>query len=61
MTVSETARRRVRIYWLVGLGLALGNVVLLDLTLPKIDGLEVLKTIRENERTATLPVVMLTS
>lgn len=37
------------------------QVVLLDLKLPKIDGLEVLKRIRADERLRALPVVVLTS
>jgi two-component system response regulator len=37
------------------------TVVLLDLKLPKLDGLGVLKRLRGNERTRMLPVVVLTS
>lgn len=37
------------------------QVVLLDLKLPRIDGLEVLRRLRADERTKLLPVVVLTS
>ncbi len=54
--------------WLFGgEGLAGGDVsrypklVLLDLKLPKLDGLEVLRAIRTDERTRQLPVVVMTS
>jgi two-component system response regulator len=54
--------------YLLGTGVHAGRnvkelpiVILLDLKLPKIDGLEVLKRIRQNELTRLLPVVILTS
>jgi len=37
------------------------SVVLLDLKLPRIDGLEVLRRLREDPRTRSIPVVVLTA
>jgi CheY-like chemotaxis protein len=39
----------------------LPSIVLLDLNLPRVDGREVLQAIRENPRTRSLPVVVLTT
>jgi two-component system response regulator len=40
---------------------ALPSIVLLDHNQPKVDGREVLQAIRENEKTRSLPVVVLTT
>ena len=40
---------------------AMPQLILLDLDLPKVDGLEVLRRIRSDERTKRLPTIILTS
>jgi DNA-binding response OmpR family regulator len=66
LIVAEDGREALD--YLFGLGQYTGRdilnipaVVLLDLKLPRIDGLEVLKEIRSHELTSLLPVVILTS
>ncbi len=46
---------------LFGPGAIRPQLILLDLKLPKVDGLEVLRRIRDSESTRMLPVVVLTS
>ena len=37
------------------------NLILLDLRMPKVDGIEVLKELKGDERTKSIPVIVLTS
>lgn len=42
-------------------GMAVPKLILLDLRLPKVDGLEVLRAVKSDERTRQIPVVVVTS
>jgi CheY-like chemotaxis protein len=44
-----------------GTNLPAPMIVLLDLKLPKVDGLEILKSIKSNKRLKMVPIVVLTS
>jgi len=55
------ARDGVEALELLGRPAPLPKVVLLDLKLPKLNGLEVLRRLKSNERTKRIPVVVLTS
>ena len=59
VTVARDGEEAVQL--LFAEGAMLPQVILLDLKLPKVDGLEVLRRIRESASTRMLPVVVLTS
>lgn len=61
ITVARDGEEALSILFPDGENAPLPQVILLDLKLPKIDGLEVLRRIRESDRTRMLPVVILTS
>jgi len=37
------------------------DVILLDIMMPKINGIDVMKKLRENEKTASIPIILLTA
>jgi two-component system response regulator len=47
--------------YLFSAGVEIPKLVLLDLKLPRVDGVDVLRAMRRNPRTRTMPVVILTS
>ncbi len=65
MTVSDGAAALDFLFargdWRDREGEALPRVIFLDLKLPKVDGLEVLRQIRESSATQQIPVVIVTS
>jgi DNA-binding response OmpR family regulator len=61
LTIRALKKSNVAINLLFGPDAIKPQVILLDLKLPKVDGLEVLRRIRESDATRMLPVVILTS
>lgn len=59
--VARDGAEAIEILFGAGPRQTLPRVVLLDLKLPRVNGLEVLERIRREESTRTLPVVVLTS
>jgi CheY-like chemotaxis protein len=59
--VARDGEEAIEVLFSDGTNALLPQVILLDLKLPKVDGLEVLRRIRESDRTRMLPVVILTS
>jgi two-component system response regulator len=60
-TVIDARDGQEAVDYVLDPGKALPAIILLDLNLPRIGGLDVLKQIRANTRTALVPVIVLTS
>lgn len=59
--ISDGAEALSRVRQMAGETSALPDVIVMDLNLPKYDGLEVLEEVRSHERLANIPVTILTS
>ena len=46
---------------LAALAARLPDLMVLDLMLPQVDGLEICRTVRAGEKTSTIPIIMLTA
>jgi two-component system, response regulator len=61
VTVAHDGAEALGLLFTEGSDVSPPGLILLDLKLPKIDGLEVLRRLRADERTQYIPVVVLTS